>query len=164
MDGNGRIGRLLITLYLIDQKLLSKPSLYLSDYFERNRQRYYDSLSAVRGKNDIKQWIQFFLVGVLETSKRSINSFEQIIKLRSRCDEMVFRMGRRAKNGKKILNILFSKPIVSAVWLKENTGLAYRTVNDIIADFVQFGILREVTGYKRNRNFVFYDYLKIFQS
>jgi len=163
LDGNGRIGRLLITLYLIDKKLLSKPTLYLSDYFERNRIAYYDALTTPRVKNDIKHWLKFFLNGVIEMSIKSCNTFDSILELKKICEEKILKLDRRAETGNKLLRELFSKPITDAREIGERLNLSHPAVNPLIAKFEELKILKEVTGYKRNRLFAFVDYINIFK-
>ncbi|MBK5285425.1 MAG: Fic family protein, partial [Bacteroidia bacterium] len=113
LDGNGRVGRLLITLYLVSNNILSRPALYLSDFFERNRDHYYNNLSVVRTQNNLSQWLMFFLVGVLETAQNSLETFHKIIELRKKVEEKkVIQLGKRIPKAQKLLNYLYSKPIV----------------------------------------------------
>jgi len=163
LDGNGRIGRLLITLYLIDKDLLKKPTLYLSDYFERNRRDYYDNLTQVRKKNDIENWLFFFLDGVIETSKKSIESFNNIIKLRDDIElNRLIKLGRKQADGKRLINKLYKSPIVDSKDVAETLKVHSSTANRLIKDFENLGILTELTGYKRNRIYAFSEYIKIF--
>lgn len=164
LDGNGRIGRLLLTLYLVEKGILSKPTLYLSDFFEKNRGAYYDSLTMVRASNDIEQWIKFFLVGVSETAQKSKMTLEKIIDLRQRCEAHIMRLGRRAKHGEMLLKILYSEPILDASTAGKRLDLKHPTVYQLLNDFQSFGILKEVTGFKRNRLFVFSEYLDLFEK
>ncbi|CAN5552266.1 Fic family protein [soil metagenome] len=164
LDGNGRLGRLLITLYLVSNKIINKPALYLSDFFERNRELYYDSLTAVRSKSTLDKWITFFLVGVLETAQNSIETFNAIIKLRQQVEEKkIITLGKRAPMAMNLVRYLYSKPIVDtneiAVALEVNISTAHR----LVQDFEKLQILIEQTGYKRNRVFVFEDYIKLFR-
>lgn len=162
-DGNGRLGRLLITLYLLDKKLLERPTLYLSDFFERNRSSYYDSLMRVRTANDIEQWIKFFLVGVSETAANSINTFKGIVKLDQANNKKLVAMGKRAKIGAELLRLLHSHPVVSSKTVSTLLGFTHPATNNLISKFVDAGILEETTGYKRNRMFTFHRYLKLFE-
>lgn len=162
LDGNGRIGRLLITLYLIEKGFLSKPTLYLSDFFERNKGSYYDSLTAVRGSNDIEQWIRFFLTGISETAQKSKMTFEKIINLKQRCDANIMQLGRRAKNGEKLLTALYKSPYTNAPLASLDLSLNLPSAYRLLSDFQNMGILKEVTGFKRNRFFVFSEYVNIF--
>ncbi len=164
LDGNGRAGRLLITLYLVDKKLLNKPTLYLSDFFERNKGSYYDSLTRVRISNDIEHWIKFFLVGVAETAQNSKETFEQIISLRSICEQAVMDFGKTAKIGQKLLVELYSNPILSVNKVAELLGITHQSANALVKRFVNSDILEEVTGFRRNRLFIFSEYLDIFRG
>mgnify|MGYP001134946330 CR=1 FL=1 len=163
LDGNGRIGRLLITLYLIHCNLLQKPTLYLSDYFERNRRDYYDLLTQTRTKNDLESWIFFFLDGVIETSKKSIQAFNDILALRENVElNKLILLGRKQADGKKLIDALYKNPVMNGTEIAEVLGVHSSTANRLIADFVDLGILTELTGYKRNRIFAFDEYIKIF--
>ena len=164
LDGNGRIGRLLITLYLVDKGILSKPTLYVSDFFERNKGVYYDSLTMVRASNNIEQWIRFFLVGIAETAKKGTTTFEKIIALREKCETAIMTLGRRAKAGQRLLRFLYSEPIMTARMVKERLGVTHPAANQLINDLQRIGILQEITGFKRNRLFVFKEYLELFEK
>lgn len=163
LDGNGRIGRLLITLYLIDKELLQKPTLYLSDYFERNRRDYYDNLTQVRKKNDIENWLYFFLDGVIETAKKSIKSFNNVIKLRDDIElNRLIKLGRKQADGKRLINLLYKVPILDSKEVVKTLNIHSSTANRLIKDFEKLKILTELTGYKRNRMYAFYEYIRIF--
>jgi Fic family protein len=164
LDGNGRIGRLLFTLYLVDKGLLSKPTLYLSDFFERNKGVYYDSLTMVRASNNIEQWIRFFLVGVAETAEKGKRTFGKIIALRQKCEAGVLTLGRRAKIGRRLLTSLYSAPIMSAKTIGQILNITHPAANRLIRDLQDMGILKEMTGFKRNRLFVFHEYLELFEK
>jgi Fic family protein len=164
LDGNGRIGRLLIILQFVERGLLKKPTLYLSEYFEKNRVEYYDSLSRVRIKNDIEQWISFFLNGVIETSKKGVVTFDKIILLQKNYKAKIARLGRRSELGNKLLNILFTKPIVNVNKIVEELHVTFPTANAIISDFEKIGIFQEVTGFARNRLFSFVEYINLFKT
>jgi len=164
LDGNGRIGRLLITLYFVDKGILSKPTLYLSDFFERNKGAYYDSLTMARVSDNLEQWIKFFLVGVAETAQNGKATFEKIIALRNRCESAMITFGRRAKMGQKLLRCLYSEPIMSAKLIGQRLSLTHPSVNQLLNDFQKIGILKEITGFKRNRLFVFKEYLDLFKK
>ena len=162
LDGNGRIGRLLITLYLISKGMLAKPSLYLSDHLERNKGAYYDSLSIVRSSNDLGQWVRFFLVAVLETAQKGRRTFEAILALRSEVESKMLELGTRASRGRKLLGVLYSRPFVSANDIADALGVAHQTASALVADFVRLDILKEVTGQRRNRVFLFERYFELF--
>lgn len=164
LDGNGRIGRLLITLYLITQKVLNKPTLYLSDFIEKNRQHYYDNLMAVSINNKMEQWLKFFLVGIIETAKNAIDTFTKIIALKDRLEKnTIVLLGKRLPNAKALLTYLYSKPVVTVSDVMTNLDVTKQTANALIKDFHNLGILKEQTGYKRNRIFVFEEYLRLFE-
>lgn len=164
LDGNGRLGRLLITLYLVSNKIINKPALYLSDFFERNRNNYYDNLTMVRTKNSLTQWLTFFLVGVLETARNSIETFNAIIKLRQILEEdKIITLGKRVPLALELIRYLYSKPIVDANEIATALEVNISTAHRLIQDFEKLKILIEQTGYKRNRVFVFEDYIKLFR-
>lgn len=164
LDGNGRIGRLLITLYLVDKELLTKPTLYLSDFFERNRGSYYDALTVVRTSHDIEHWIRFFLAGVSETAANSKLTFEKIVKLRSHSEEKILQLGKRALKGRELLRHLYSHPVMDANRVAGNLEITHQSASSLIRAFEELGILRETTGRKRDRLFVFSEYLHLFTS
>jgi Fic family protein len=162
LDGNGRIGRLLVPLYLVSHGILHKPSLYLSDFFERNRASYYDSLMRVRISNDLIHWVRFFLNGVAETATKGRTVFEKILKLRTNSEEKIHGLGKRTPNGRRLLNLLYTKPIVSAADVAQRLGITHPTANALIADLVRMEVLREITGQQRGRLYAFQDYLSLF--
>ena len=163
LDGNGRIGRLLITLQLVDINILNKPCLYLSDFFERNKGSYYDSLTVVRASNDLDQWIKFFLSGVVATAKNGKDTLEAIVKLRKQYEDKIMTLGRKTKTAQKFLLFLFSHPVVSISQTAEYLGVGFAAGGRIIADFQRFGFLKEVTGFPRNRFFALSEYLTLFK-
>jgi len=163
LDGNGRIGRLLITLHFIERGLLKHPTLYLSDYIARNKSLYYDSLTLVRVKDDMEQWIRFFLSGVIETAKQSIDTFKNIIDLRLKADQKVISLGRRAKHGKELLNKLFSNPIVKTKEVANYLKISFPTANKLIKDFQEIGILAEIKSQSRGRVYAFIEYYMLFK-
>jgi len=165
LDGNGRVGRLLITLYLVANNLIKKPTLYLSDFFEKNRQLYYDNLTIVRTKNDLTQWIKFFLTGVIETSKYGVDTFQKILKLRTEVeDKIIITLGRRLPLAKNAINYLYRYPIINLGDLIDELGVSKQTANTMISELVKLKILYEVTGQKRNRMYVFQDYINLFRK
>lgn len=165
LDGNGRIGRLLITLYFVSNEILKRPVLYLSAFFEKNKSLYYDNLTRVRTHHDLTQWFKFFLVGITETSEQAIGGLKKILELKKNCEEKrIYKLGRKINNAKELLDYLFEVPIVDADDVAKATGLSLVSSYSMIDDFVKLKILKETTGFKRNRMFIFDDYFKIFRS
>lgn len=163
LDGNGRTGRLLIILYLISTGLLNKPVLYISDFFERNRMSYYDSLAMVKKTDNMTQWLKFFLNGVVETAKSSIKTFDKIIKLKKNVDNKISKIGKKAVNGQRLIELLYSEPKVNSKTVSEKLGISVVSANGLLSTFVEIGILEEKTGFNRNRYYVFEEYVKIFR-
>lgn len=164
LDGNGRIGRLLITYYLVNNDILKQPVLYISDFLEQNRDLYYDNLMRARMKDDIAQWIRFFLTGVIDTAKMGVATFDAILQLKNEVESKVNEsMGARAHNGQKLLQFLYAKPFINAKDAVEITGLSSASAYKLIHDFEKLGILKEKTGAHRKRKYAFSDYLELFQ-
>ncbi len=165
LDGNGRIGRLMITLYLVEKGIIEKPVLYLSDFFEKNRDRYYDNLTRVRTQNDLLKWVKFFLVGIIETCQSSIQTLKSIIELKKVCEEnRIYLLGKKVKTAKLLLDYLFQQPIVDAEMVSAETKISLVSSYKLIDDFVRLKILREMTGAKRNRLFIFDEYFTLFNQ
>ena len=162
LDGNGRIGRLLITLYLVSFGLLTKPTLYLSDFFEKNKGAYYDALTVVRTSNNIEHWLKFFLVGVAETAANGKLTFEKIIALRQRSEHKIMGLGKRAKIGQELLKHLYSQPIMNAKQMSGQLDITYASASTLAKSLEEIGIFKEITGFKRNRLFLFAEYLDLF--
>lgn len=163
-DGNGRIGRLMIPLYFISKGVLEKPSLYLSDFFERNRSSYIDGLMRVRTASDMGHWVRFFLAGILEIARKGRDTFQSVLALRTEVEKQVMDLGKRASNGRAALDILYRQPVVTVQVVQAGLNVSAPTANAILQDFVRLGILREATGQLRYRLFVFDPYIKIFTS
>jgi len=164
LDGNGRIGRLLIAIQLVESKILTSPTLYLSSFFEKNRSSYYDSLSMVRKTNNIEQWIKFFLNGVIDTASDSINTFKEIIILRQRYEEKILNLGFKAKNAQRLILYMFSRPIISIKSIEKNMEISFNSANRLVKSLVDLRILEESTGYSRNRLYVLREYLNLFKK
>lgn len=163
LDGNGRVGRLLITLYLVDKEILKRPILYLSDFFERNKALYYDNLTRVRTHNDLKQWFKFFLVGVIETAKSGVSTFDAILKLKKETEFKLQNLGSKANNAQKVMSYLFKRPMIEVTQIMEVANVSKRTAYNLIADLENLEILKEITGGKRDKLYVFDAYLKLFK-
>lgn len=164
LDGNGRIGRLLITLYLVSNGLLKKPSLYLSDFIERNKSVYYESLTRVRTDNDLIHWIKFFLEAVIVTANSGVKTFQDILSLKQEMDAIVVGFGKKAHNASKLLDYLYQRPIISISDIIEPLEVSKPTANSLVKEFEEKGILKEITGYERNKLFAFDRYLSIYSQ
>lgn len=163
LDGNGRVGRLLIAFLLTERRVLHKPVLYLSHYFKRQRQAYYDHLQAVRSRGDWEQWLAFFLRGVAEVSAEAAQTAGRILALREEHRAaIVAGLGRAAGNGHRVLESLFDRPIVSVKDVQAVTGTTYAAANNLVTRMAELGILQEITGYSRNRRFRYEPYVRLF--
>ena len=163
LDGNGRIGRLLVPLQLVESGILRKPVLYLSAFFEKNRNSYYDSLSMVRESNNIEQWVRFFLNGVAVTAKNGRETFERIVTFRSEAEKKLMGLGRKTKPAHALLMHMFSQPIVSSQQVQKQLDTSVPTANALLADFQRLRLVREITGFSRNRLFSLEEYLNLFK-
>lgn len=164
LDGNGRIGRLLIPLYLVSNGLLNKPALYLSDFIERNKSLYYESLTFVRTQNNLAAWLKFFLTAVIETAKNGVETFKQILALKQELDLIIVSFGKKSQNAKALIDFLYQQPIISSTDIVEPLKISKPTANLLLNDFVEKGLLVEVTGLQRNKLYSFERYLKIFSK
>lgn len=163
LDGNGRVGRLLIPLYLVDRGILKKPILYLSDFMENHRALYYENLMNVREKNDIIQWFKFFLVGIIETAKNGISTFDGIMQLQKQNDLKIQSLGTRAANAQKVTNYLYQRPVINVEKVSEIAGISMPSAYKLISELERLEILREFTGGQRSRMYSFDNYLKLFR-
>ncbi|MYC95330.1 MAG: Fic family protein [Caldilineaceae bacterium SB0661_bin_32] len=164
-DGNGRVGRLLITFLLCQQRILTQPVLYLSYFFKRRRQQYYDELQAVRDAGSWEKWLAFFLRGVVTVSEQSTDTVQRILALRESHRRVINdNFGRAAGNGHRVLEHIFSRPVVSVDDVQELIGTTYQTANNLVARLVEHDILREFTGQARNRAFIYQRYLDLFHE
>ncbi len=166
LDGNGRLGRLMITLYLVGFNLLHKPSLYLSDFFERHKGEYYDRLMAVRTTNDMRAWLLFFLEGVQETARSSIQVFRDILALKEHIErEKLPRLhARKQGNAARLMRQLYQGPVTTINQVSDLLDIRHNTATALIRDFEQMGIVREISGSRRNRLYAFEPYVKLFMD
>ncbi len=164
LDGNGRIGRLLITLYLVSEGILQQPLLYLSSFFEKNKSLYYDNLTMVRERNDLLHWLKYFLVGVNETAKQASQTLSEILILKEKVEDGIRNnAGRRTHNALNLLNHLFKNPTINVKQTEAICKLSPKAANDLISFFVEQDILVESSGQMRYRFFVFEPYLRLFK-
>jgi len=164
LDGNGRIGRLLIVLHFVSTGILQSPTLYISEYFEKNRNQYYDALSRVRKTNDMEHWIRFFITGILEIAKNARETLEKIINLRKKYEVLIESgMGvKRQKLGKELLKHLFSQPVVTIRDIESKLSITFPTASAIADDFERLGMFTEKTGKRKDRIFYLKEYLDLF--
>ncbi|MDI3259360.1 MAG: Fic family protein [Sinobacteraceae bacterium] len=165
LDGNGRIGRLLIAFLIVEKRLLAKPVLYLSHYFKQRRAEYYERLQAVRDAGDWEGWLGFFLQGVEVVSREATATAAAILRMREDYrGKITEHLGRAAANGQRVMDRLFEHPIVSVATVREWLGITPAGANQIVARLEGIGLLREITGYARNRRFRFDPYLRLFEE
>lgn len=164
LDGNGRVGRLLITLYLVNKGILKQPILYLSDFFERNRSLYYDNLMRTRTHNDMTQWLKFFLTGVIEIAQKGVDTFDAILQLKKELEQKISGLGTRSGDAQKIINALYERPIIDAGKVIVVTGKSKATAYKLIEELEKLDIIKEISGSKRNKLYLFSDYMNLFNS
>jgi Fic family protein len=162
MDGNGRVGRLLITFLLVHRGALHRPLLYLSHYLKQNRAEYYDRLMAVRRRGDWEGWLLFFLRGVAETATEATETARAILDLRERHRELVGE--RTGLNGMRLLDLLYDRPLVNVNLVRDTLEVSFATANNLVGQFEEAGLLREVTGGRRRRVFSYDDYLALLRD
>ncbi len=163
LDGNGRIGRLLIPLYLQSKGILEKPCLYISDYIEKHKEEYYEKLTIARTKNDIISWIKFFLEAVIETSITSKDKFRKIVNLTMEIDRILTDIPHKTDNAKKIVNILYNHPILNRNQISEIAAINLTSVKTAIKILLSNDIIVETTGFSRNQMFAFQKYIELFR-
>jgi Fic family protein len=164
LDGNGRVGRLLIILFLIQTQLLYKPVLYISQFFEKNRVLYYENLDFARTENGLEKWLKFFLVGVSLTAQKNLLTLQQIVTLKQKTDEKIIKLGRKAKNAQILIKYLYSSPKITANQVENVLQISKNSATLLIKDLVKIGVLKEITNNKRNRIFSFQEYLQLFSD
>ena len=162
LDGNGRIGRLLIPLYIQSKGMLEKSCLYISDYIERNKDTYYDMLTRVRTNNDMIGWIKFFLEAVIETSKTAKEKFRNVVELTMEMDKVIMDLSVKPENARKVLDVLYDEPIISRKKILEKIDIKPTTLNVTVNSLQERGIIQETTGYSRNQVFAFQKYIDLF--
>ena len=165
LDGNGRIGRLLITLFLVSEKILDQPLLYLSTYFEKNKSLYYENLSLVRTHSDMLHWIVYFLAGIEETAAKAVQTLSGILELKDTIEKDIrTNYGRRSQKAQILLNSLFRDPVTTATQASKICGISFKAANDLINRMRKDNYLKEITGQSRNRTFIFEKYLDLFKN
>lgn len=165
LDGNGRVGRLLVTFLLCEKGVLGKPVLYLSHHFKKHRQLYYELLQATRDQGDWEGWLAFFLRGVAEISVQASETARRILALREdHRTGIAASLGRAAGNGHRVLEHLYQRPIVSVNEVRDLIGVTYPAANQLVDRMAKLGILEEITGQARNRRFRYGPYIRLFDE
>jgi len=161
LDGNGRVGRLLITFYLYWKNIIERPLLYLSYYFKKNRQEYYDRLMIVRNKGDYEQWINFFLDGVIETSEMAINDIKKILELQASDQKLLWEKKISSPLVVMVHNKLFYTPVITINEIEKAFDVSYPTASNVVNQLIKVGILQETTGQKRSKRYIYKKYMDI---
>ena len=164
LDGNGRVGRLLITLYLVSKGILKQPILYLSDFFEKHRNLYYDNLMRVRTHNDLSQWLKFFLTGIIDTAKKGVKTFDAILQLQKVIEEKIKTLKGRSSDARLIIDYLFTKPIINAATVTTVIDKSPASAYKLLKSLEDLKIIVEITGSERGRLYMFNDYLDLFTN
>jgi len=165
LDGNGRIGRLMITLYLVNERILCKPLLYLSEYFEKNKGLYFDNLTRVRTHNDMLQWVKYFLVGVETTATKAVDTLSKVLGFKEDLETQInASYGRRSGSALILLCALFQNPVTNVDNAAKICSLSYKAANDLVRIMQERQILKEITGQSRNRIYIFKPYIDIFNA
>ena len=164
LDGNGRVGRLLITLFLMEKKILSTPALYISNFLKKNRVEYYDRMTEVREKGNYEQWIKFFLQALIESAEDATSTIDELVVLHNTNVDMISKMGRASKNVMLVFHYMESNPIIEIRKTAEATGIAFNTVSSAVNRLVDAGILAQTTNANRNRTFAYKAYLEILRK
>lgn len=163
MDGNGRVGRLLITFLLVHQGILHRPLLYLSVYLKRNRAEYYDRLMAIREAGDFEGWLEFFVTGIAETAEEATLKARAIVALREQHRDLIQEHGLPT-NAFRLLDLLFDRPLVDVALVRDDLGVSFATANKLVESLQELGLVKEITGRKRDRIFRFEPYLQFFEE
>lgn len=163
-DGNGRVGRLLITLYLVSVGLLKRPVLYLSDFLEQHRNEYFRRIMETRQNNDMKGWLTFFLNGIITTVEKSVTTFDNILLLEKDYEHRIQSLGSRTSNALALLNNLYQNPIIDAAGAASALNIAPASAYSLLSKMEQVGILKEFTGSKRGKKYMLYEYLNLYMT
>lgn len=161
-DGNGRVGRLLITLYLVSKGILKRPILYLSDYLESHRRNYYDRIMGVRFGDDVASWVKFFLEGIIVTAEKGTVALNDILALQKEYEEKIKGMGSRSANALKLIDTMYQNPFTDITKTASIIGQSFPTAKTLIDSLVEKGILSEITGGRRGKKYVLSKYINIF--
>ncbi len=164
LDGNGRIGRLLITLFLMEKKVLSTPSLYISYFLKKNRIEYYDRMNEVRLKGNYEQWIKFFLEAIYESANDAVETIDKLTSLHDNYCLKIKGLGRRAKNAMRVFEYLESNPIIEIQKTAKELDIAFNTMSSIVKDLISIGVLEQTSTQSRNRTFAYKEYLEILKE
>ena len=164
LDGNGRTGRIIIPLYMMERGLINKPYFYISDYIEKNKNAYYDFLSRVRTNNDMISWIKFFLECVIETAKNARIKFESVVNFTNEMNEVILKLPVKAENAKKVIDVLYQEPIINRKMIQQRTLLKDTALKSVVNALVKEGLLVETTGFNRNQIFSFQKYIDLFKN
>lgn len=164
LDGNGRVGRLLITLYLVSKGILKQPILYLSDFFEKNRTLYYDNLTRVRTHDDLSQWFKFYLSGVVETAKSGVATFDSIMQLQKALEIKLKTLGGRGVDARKVIEGLYVRPVIDVHGVESIIEKSNVSAYKLIKSMEELEILHEITGSQRDRLYIFKDYIDLFKN
>ena len=164
LDGNGRIGRLLITLFLLDKQALHYPALYISYYLKLNRIEYYDRMSEVRAKDNYEQWVKFFLLAIKESAEEAVDTVHKLSALHDKNVEIIERMGRQAKTARQIFDYLEQNPIIDIGKTAHELSVSFNTASTYINRLVECGILMQTNNSERKRVYSYEDYLTILRK
>lgn len=164
LDGNGRIGRLLIPVYLVSKDIIRQPILYLSDFFEKHRSLYYENLMKVRKENDLKQWLKFFLVGVIQTARIGVETFDGILKLQKEIEDKLNSYKGKTDDARKIVAELYINPLTNAHKVEKLIEKSYGSAYKQIAILENLGIISEITGGQRGKIYAFQEYIDLFKK
>lgn len=164
LDGNGRVGRLMIALYLVGVGVIGKPILYISDYLERHRSTYYEKLMRARSHNDIVGWLTFFLQGIIKTAESGIETFSKILALQKDYEQRISSLGARTAKANTLIQEMYKNPIMDTPRISKLLGITKTTAGTLVKELIDKGIFVEITNAKRNRMYALAEYLNIFEA